>query len=125
MYVATYNTSYKINIILQKIRAILIIYVSSYILAYSDVVAFGELNTFDSVNIRFHFNAIHNNGITSVCQLFGCTTCTAPIMVDDSTSILTADKLYSVARGMLVASAVFIDSLTGSSDYTLVLMLNP
>ena len=105
----------------KKLRAILII----TFLAYNDVVAFGELNTFDSVNIRFHVDTIHDNNTASVCQLFGCTTCTAPIMVDDKTSILTADKLYSVARGMLVASAVFIDSLTGSSDYTLVLMLDP
>ena len=96
-----------------------------HLLAQGNVVAFGKLSTFNSVNIRFHVNAIHNNGTTPVCQLFGCTTCTAPIMVDDRTSILTADKLYSVARGMLVASAVFIDSLTGSSDYTLVLMLDP
>ena len=53
------------------------------------------------------------------------TTCTAPIMVDNRTSVLSADKLYSVARGMLVASAVFTDSLTRSSDYTLVLMFDP
>ena len=95
------------------------------LLAQRNVVAFGKLNIFNSVNTSFHINAIHNNGTTPVCQLFGCTTCTAPIMVDDRTSILTADKLYSVARGMLVASAVFIDSLTQSSDYTLVLMLDP
>ena len=87
--------------------------------------AFGKLSTFNSVSIRFHVNTIHNNGTTPVCQLFGCTTCTAPIMVDNSTNILTADKLYSVARGALVASAVFMDSLTQSSDYTLVLMFDP
>ena len=46
-------------------------------------------------------------------------------MVDSSTNILSGDTLYSVERGMLVASAVFIDSLTQSSDYTLVLMLDP
>ena len=46
-------------------------------------------------------------------------------MIDNRTSILSADKLYSVARGMLVASAVFTDSLTRSSDYTLVLMFDP
>ena len=46
-------------------------------------------------------------------------------MVDSTTSILIADTLYSVERGMLVASAVFIDSLTQSTDYTLVLMLDP
>ena len=87
--------------------------------------AFGKLNTFNRVNIKFHVNAILNNGTTPVCQLFGCTTCTAPIMVGSSTNILTADKLYSVARGALVASAVFMDSLTQSSDYTLVLMFDP
>ena len=95
------------------------------LLAYDNVVAFGELSNFDGVSIRFYVNTNHSSGTTPVCQLFGCTTCTAPIMVDDRTSILSADKLYSVARGMLVASAVFIDSLTGSSDYTLVLMLDP
>ena len=87
--------------------------------------AFGKLITLYSVSIRFHVNTIHNNGTTAVCQLFGCTTCTAPIMVDNRTSVLSADKLYSVARGMLVASAVFTDSLTRSSDYTLVLMFDP
>ena len=46
-------------------------------------------------------------------------------VVDNRTSILSADKLYSVARGMLVASAVFTDSLTQSSDFTLVLMFDP
>ena len=94
-------------------------------LVYDEIVGFGELNNFYNVSIRFHVNAIHNNGTTAVCQLFGCTTCTAPIMVDNRTSILSADKLYSGARGMLVASAVFTDSLTRSSDYTLVLMFDP
>ena len=83
------------------------------------------MNTFNSVSIRFLVNSVHNNGTTAVCQLFGCTTCTGPITVDNTTSILSADTLYSVERGMLVASAVFIDSLTQSSDYTLVLMLDP
>ena len=91
------------------------------VLAHKDVVAFGEL----TINVRFYVNSIHNDGTTAVCQLFGCATCTAPIKVDSRTSIFSADTLYSVARGMLVASAVFIDSLTQSSDYTLVLMLDP
>ena len=86
---------------------------------------FGELSTLYSVSMTFHVNTIHSNGTTAVCQLLGCTTCTAPIIVDNRTSVLSADKLYSVARGMLVASAVFTDSLTQSSDYTLVLMFDP
>ena len=100
--------------------------ISPYILALDDVVVFGKLRSFDSVNISFYVNSINknNNGTTAVCQM-GCTTCTGPIMVDNTTSILSADALYSVERGMLVASAVFIDSLTQSSDYTLVLMLDP
>ena len=83
------------------------------------------MRTFDGVDLRFYVNSAHSKGTTPICQLFGCTTCTAPIMVDSSTSILSADTLYSVERGMLVASAVFIDSLTQSSDYTLVLMMDP
>ena len=68
------------------------------LLAQRNVVAFGKLNTFNSVKTSFHVNAIYNNGTTPVCQLFGCTTCTAPIMVDDRTSIHTADKLYSAVQ---------------------------
>ena len=93
--------------------------------AHGNLVAFGRLRALHGVSIKLYVNTIHNNGTVAVCQLFGCTTCTAPIMVDGSTSILSADTLYSVERGMLVASAVFIDSLTQSSDYTLVLMLDP
>ena len=100
--------------------------ISTYILALDDVVVFGKLRNFDSVNISFYVNSINKNdsGTTAVCQL-GCTTCTSAIMVDNTTSILSADALYSVEKGVLVASAVFIDSLTQSSDYTLVLMLDP
>ena len=83
------------------------------------------MRTFDGVDLRFYVNSAHSKGTTPICQLFGCTTCAAPITVDNSTSILSADTLYSVERGMLVASAVFIDSLTQSSDYTLVLMMDP
>ena len=94
-------------------------------LVHNNIVGFGELSTLYSVSMRFHVNTFHSNGTTAVCQLFGCTTCTAPIIVDNRTSVLISDKLYSVARGMLVASAVFTDSLTQSSDYTLVLMFDP
>ena len=97
-----------------------------YILALDDVVVFGKLRNFDSVKISFYINSINKNdsGTTAVCQM-GCTTCTSAIMVANRTSILSADTLYSVETGMTVASAVFIDSLTQSSDYTLVLMLDP
>ena len=83
------------------------------------------MKAFHGVNTQFYVNMVHNNGTVAVCQLLGCTTCTIPIMVDNTTSILSADTLYSVERGMLVASAVIIDSLTQSTDYTLVLMLDP
>ena len=100
--------------------------ISTYILALDNVVVFGRLYTFHKANKSFHVNSINKNdsGTTAVCQL-ECRTCTGPIMVDSTTSILSADTLYSVEKGVLVASAVFIDSLTQSSDYTLVLMLDP
>ena len=94
-----------------------------YLLANENVVAFGGLGSPDNVYVLFLVHSL--DGITPVCQLFGCPTCTSPIMVDSTTSILSADTLYSVERGMLLASAVFIDSLTQSTDYTLVLMLDP
>ena len=101
--------------------------ISTYIVALDNIVVFGRLKDFDSIHIHFHVNSINKNdsGTTAVCILFGCTTCSGPIMVDDRTIILGVDPLYSVERGVLVASAVFIDSLTQSSDYTLELMLDP
>ena len=41
------------------------------------------------------------------------------------TRSLNANILYSVVKGLLVATAVFSDSLTRSSDYFLVIMLDP
>ena len=68
---------------------------------------------------------MQNNGTSFICLLSGCTRCTTPILVDNNTSILSTDRLYSVARGTFAASAVFVDPLTQSSDYTLVLMFDP
>ena len=93
--------------------------------ARKSIVAFGELNAFHSVKIKLYVNSMQNNGTSFICLLSGCTRCTTPLLVDNSTSILNADRLYSVARGTFAASAVFIDSLTQSSDYALVLMFDP
>ena len=96
-------------------------------LAHGNIVAFGRLITFNNVSIALVVNTIHDNDTIQICQSVGCTTstCTTPILVDNTTSFLSADTLYSVERGMLVASAVFVDSLTQSNDLTLVLMLDP
>ena len=93
--------------------------------ASKNIVAFGELFTLNSVNISYFINLKQNNGINFICQLFGCTECTNPFVVYDSTTILSNGTIYSVARGIFAASAVFTHSLTQSSDYTLVLMLDP
>ena len=87
--------------------------------------AFGDRNILNSMDIWFYVNSIQNNSTASICQLFECTTCTTAISADDGTIILSADTLYSVVRGMVVASVTFIDSLTQSKDYALVLMLDP
>ena len=93
--------------------------------APKSVVVFGELKNFNSVNITFFVNPMNNSGINFICLSYGCATCSTPILAGHSTTILDADRIYSVARGMFVASAVFIDSLTQSSDYTLVIMFDP
>ena len=94
-----------------------------YFLAYENIVAFGEPNTSDSINIKYFINS-KSDGRNFICQLVGCTVCTTPILVDDPTIILSAGILYTVAKEAFIASAVFTDSLTQSSDYTLVLMLD-
>ena len=94
-----------------------------HFLAYKSIVAFGELNTSDSYDISY-FISSKNNSLNFICQLIGCTVCTTPIIVDDPTIILSAGILYRVAKDAFTASAVFTDSLTQSSDYTLVLMLD-
>ena len=95
------------------------------LLAHDNVLIFGEFGTPDNVLAVYFVNSRYNNGTTAVCQALGCTTCTTPIMIDNTTAILSANILYSVERGMLVASVVFIDSLTQSTDTTLVLMMDP
>ena len=95
-------------------------------LAHGNIVAFGQLIIFDSVNVTFIVNTIHSNATIPVCQVFGCTTptCTTPTLVDNTTNFLPPYALYSVEKGMLVA-AVLINSLTGLNDLTLVLLLDP
>ena len=93
--------------------------------APKSIVVFGELNNFNSVNITFFVNPMNNIGINYICLSYGCETCTSPILASYSTTILSADRLYSVAKGTFAASAVFVDSLTQSRDYTLALMLHP
>ena len=46
-------------------------------------------------------------------------------MIGNSKNTLGEGSLYSVERGMLVASAVFFNPFVLSTDYTLVLMLDP
>ena len=94
-----------------------------YFLAYKSIVAFGEVNTTDSISIKYFINS-KSDGQNFICQLVGCSVCTTPILMDDPTIILSAGILYAVAKEAFIASAVFTDSLTQSSDYTLVLMLD-
>ena len=93
--------------------------------ASKTVVVFGELNNFNNVNIKLFVNPVNNSGINYICLSYGCASCSIPITAGYDTSILDADRLYSVAKGTFAASAVFVDSLTQSSDYTLVLMFDP
>ena len=94
------------------------------LLAHENILIFGEFGIPNNVLAAYFVNSLYNNGTTALCQVFGCATCTTPIIIDNTTSILSTDILYSVERGSLIASAVFIDSLTQSTDTTLVLMMD-
>ena len=95
------------------------------VLANKSIVAFGDFNELNSMEIWFYVNSVQNNGTAFICQLFGCTSCTTSISEDSGTIILSSDVIYSVVRGTVVASATFIDSLTQSRDYTIIFMLDP
>ena len=93
-----------------------------FLSADKSIVAFGKLSSFRGVNIKFYVNSKQKNGESFICLSAGCKTCIAPIIVDSTTSILTTNRLYTVARRTFSANAMFVDSLTQSRDYTLVLM---
>ena len=92
--------------------------------ANKSIVSFGELKSFRNVNITLVVSKVNISNTNFICLSYGCVTCTAPIVVQNNTIILDADRLYSVTSRTFVASAVFIDSLTKSSHYSLVLMLD-
>ena len=100
-------------------------YVHTFVFpANKSIVSFGELRSFHNVNITLVVSKVNISNINFICLSYGCVTCTAPIVVQNDAIILDADRLYSVASRTFVASAVFIDSLTKSSHYSLVLMLD-
>lgn len=92
----------------------------------TDLVAFGELNFHNNMftNVLYYANSLINDD-PSVCHLFGCTNCTAPIDVPrDTTVTLSGANMYTVRRDELAASVMINDTRTQSQDYSLVLMLD-
>ena len=92
----------------------------------TNLVAFGELNFHNNMytDVLFYVNSVVNNTL-SVCHLYGCTNCTAPVQISMSTTVtLSGENIYTVRRDELAASVMINDSKSQSQDYSLVLMLN-
>ena len=66
----------------------------------------------------------HSIGTIPICQLFGCTTCINPIVVDSYT-VVSGSVMYLVTSGSVVVSAEFTNTLTQAKHYSLMLMVNP
>ena len=87
--------------------------------------AFGLSSFASSVSIQLNVN-VRNITTAPLCHLFGCSSCTSPVIVSNlSTSTLTASILYLGAGGLFTASIVSRDFRTQSTDYSLSLMLDP
>ena len=87
--------------------------------------AFGLSSFASDVSIQLNVN-VRNITTAPLCHLFGCSSCTSPVIVSNlRTSTLTASILYLGAGGLFTASIVSRDSRTQSTDYSLSLMLDP
>ena len=90
-----------------------------------NLTTFGLLYIDNDVTVQLLVNLRHGNR-AMLFYLFGCTICTSPVVVDNSTtSTLNSSILYSATVGQFMASAVSMDRRTQSTDYSLLLMLNP
>ena len=92
----------------------------------TNLVAFGELNFRNNIytDVLFYVNSPVNNTL-SVCHLYGCTNCTAPVEISMNTTVtLSGGNIYTVRRDELTASVMINDSKSQSQDYSLVLMLD-
>ena len=95
----------------------------SYLTHNSSLVSFGGISVHNNITIKLHVNSYTNNTIP-ICQLFGCSTCDGPILVDSYT-VVSGSVMYSVTSGSVVVSAEFTNILTQAKHYSLMLMLNP
>jgi len=90
-----------------------------------EVEVFGLSSFSSSVSMQLYVN-VRNITTSPLCHLFGCPTCTSPVIVNNlTTSQLTANILYLGVRGLFSASIVSTDLKTQSTDYSLSLQLDP
>ena len=87
------------------------------------VVSFGGVSVHNDITILLHVNT-YTNATIPICQLFGCTTCDGPLLVDFYT-VVSGSVMYLVTSGSVVVSAEFTNILTQAKHYSLMLMLNP
>ena len=101
-----------------------LIFVATYITHDQGLVSFGGISFHDGITtVLLHVEKYTNNTIL-ICQLFGCTTCDGPLLVDSYT-VVSGSVMYLVTSGSVVASAEFTNIVTQSKHYSLMLMLNP
>jgi len=103
-----------------------IVFIQSSV-AYSthnqSLVSFGGIIVHNDLTVMLHVSSYANETI-SICQLFGCSTCDGPILVDSFT-VISGSVMYLVTSGSVVVSAEFTNILSQAKHYSLMLMLNP
>jgi len=90
-----------------------------------DVVAFGITMFLNDTSIQFYINSLHNDTVP-ICHLYGCMTCNQSLGVDNNKTLLIEDRIiFSVRSEQLTVTAQFSNTQSPSTDYTLLLMLDP
>ena len=91
-----------------------------------DVVAFGGIRI-AQVSSQLYINSAHSDDDTvPMCHLSGCVTCNNPVMIENNrTTVINGDNIFSVKSQLLTGMIMFRDTRSQSSDYSLLLMLNP
>ena len=88
-------------------------------------VGFWQIWSHMHTNVSYYVNSLTDDH-SSVCHLFGCSACAAPVKISrDTTVTLSGANIYTVKRDEIAASVMINDTETQSQDYSLVLMLDP
>lgn len=96
----------------------------NFIAVGQHIVTFGITTFLTDTTIQLYINSLHND-MVPICHLYGCMTCNGPLEVDTNMTLVIEDNIiFSVRSDLLTATALFSNTRSLSTSYTLLLMLD-